>query len=88
MTDLRLASINGEPIIEVGPIATHEEMIAASFIGIGESVLSGKLAIEQAIVVAVIDGMLTYTPIGSVTVVEGIGLLELASRKIERDASQ
>jgi hypothetical protein len=81
---LRLAAVNGEAMVPVGPLA--DDLMAASFIALGESILAGKIKIEQAIVVAVIDGGVTYTPIGHVSIVEGIGLLELASRKIERDA--
>lgn len=81
MTDLRLASINGEPTIGIG----RDDLMATSFIALGESILEGKLSVEQAIVVAVVDGCVTYTPLGHVTLVEGVGLLELASRKIERD---
>lgn len=81
---LRLAAIDGEQTITVGSIG--DDIMAASFLAIGESILAGKLNMEQAIVVAVIDGSVTYTPIGHVSIVEGIGLLEMASRKIERDA--
>lgn len=68
------------------PQGTPDQLMAASFIALGESILAGKLSVEQAIVVAVVDGGVTYTPMGHVTIVEGIGLLEMASRKIERDA--
>lgn len=81
MTDLRLATVNGAP---TGSLA--DELMAASFVALGESILQGKISIEQAILVAVVDGGVTYTPFGHVTLVEGVGLLELASRKIERDA--
>jgi len=64
----------------------HEQMMAAHFFALGESILQGQIDMDQAIVVAVVDGAVTYTPIGHVTLAEGIGLLELASRKIERDA--
>lgn len=62
------------------------ELMASSFIALGEAILRGELNVEQAIVVAVVDGGVTYTPLGHVPLAEGIGLLELASRKIERDA--
>jgi hypothetical protein len=81
MTDLRLIVSEGQ---QVAPM--DDQLMAASFIALGESILAGKLSVEQAIVVAVVDGAITYTPFGRVTIAEGIGLLELASRKIERDA--
>jgi hypothetical protein len=83
MADLHLASIDGEQTISIG--LDRDELMAASFISLGESILAGKISIEQAIIVAVVDGGVTYTPFGHVTLVEGVGLLELASRKIERD---
>jgi hypothetical protein len=75
MTMLRLVENSHEP----------DDLMAASFIAIGESILQGKIDIEQAIVIAVADGGVTYTAFGNVKLAEGIGLLELASRKIERD---
>lgn len=80
VTNLRLAAVNGAPTA-----ALADDLMAASFIALGESILAGKISIEQAIVVAIIDGSLTYTPFGHVTLVEGVGMMELASRKIERD---
>jgi hypothetical protein len=78
--DLRLIVSEGQ---QVAPM--DDQLMASSFIALGESILSGKISIEQAIVVAVVDGAITYTPFGRVTLAEGIGILELASRKIERD---
>lgn len=80
MSELRLVTNGGQQLVP-----TDQQLMAASFIGLGESILQGKISVEQAIVVAVIDGGVTYTPFGHVTLVEGVGLLELASRKIERD---
>jgi hypothetical protein len=77
---LRLISSEGE---QTAPL--DDQMMAASFIALGESIMSGKISISQAIVVAVVDGCVTYTPFGHVALAEGVGLLELASRKIERD---
>lgn len=85
MTDLRLAAVNGEPIVSIGPLATHDELMAASFITLGEAIIAGKISIEKAVLVAFVDDGLTYQPFGPVTIVEGVGMLELASRKIERD---
>jgi hypothetical protein len=79
--NLRLIAINGE---QTAPL--DDQLIAGSFIALGEQIAVGQISIEQAILVAVIDGGVTYTPFGHVTLAEGIGLLELASRKIERDA--
>jgi hypothetical protein len=50
MADLHLATINGEPTVSIG--FDRDEMMAASFIALGESILAGKLSVEQAIVVA------------------------------------
>lgn len=77
---LRLIVTDGEQIVP-----DNEQLMAASFIALGESILKGAIKIEQAIVIAVIDGGTTYTPIGQINLVEATGLLELASRKIERD---
>lgn len=77
---LRLIVSDGEQLVP-----DSEQLMAASFIALGESIIAGTLKIEQALVVAVVDGAVTYTPFGHVTLVEGIGILELASRKIERD---
>lgn len=71
MTDLRLASINGEPTIPIG--IDRDDLMAASFIALGESIVAGKLSIEQAVLVAVVDGCVTYTPFGHVTLVEASG---------------
>lgn len=79
---LRIVASDGEPT----PSPDSDQLMAASFIALGESILQGKISVEQAVVVAVVDGGVTYTPFGHVTLVEGIGLLELASRKIERDS--
>lgn len=68
-----------------GETPERKDDIAASFVALGELQLQGKLNVEQAIVVAVIDGAVTYAPVGTVTLVEAVGLLELASRKVERD---
>jgi hypothetical protein len=80
VSKLRLIVSDGEQLVP-----DSEQLMAASFIALGEAIIAGKLAIEQALVVAVVDGGVTYTPFGHVTLVEGIGILELASRKIERD---
>ena len=69
-------------------VPTSDQLMAASFIALGESIIAGKIKLEQALLVAVVDGSVTYTPFGHVSIVEGVGLLELASRKIERDARE
>jgi hypothetical protein len=79
--NLRLIASNGE---QTAPL--DDQLMAASFIALGEQIEAGQISIGQAILVAVVDGGVTYTPFGHVTLAEGIGLLELASRKIERDA--
>lgn len=81
MTELRLAVVNGEPTMHVSL-----DPIADQFIALGEAICAGKIAVEKAVIVAEVDGAITYTPVGHVTIVEGIGMLEMASRKIERDA--
>lgn len=62
----------------------HDRM-AAQVRELAAIIESGR--VEHAIVVGVIDGSVSYAPIGTVTLVEATGLLELASRKIERDLS-
>lgn len=80
MTELRLAAIDGEATIAVGL-----DPIAASAHALGDAIEAGKIAVEKCILVAIVDGMVTYTAWGGVTLVEATGLLELASRRIERD---
>jgi hypothetical protein len=81
MTDhLRLVVNEGKPTI---PPGFNE--IVASLIAVADDIESGKIEMEHAVLVAVVDGAVTYAPIGTVTLVEATGLLELASRKIERD---
>lgn len=78
MTSLRLIVSDGTEQPDINPFV-------ASFVGIADQIESGDLAMDQAILVAVVDGAVTYAPIGTVTLVEAVGLLELASRKVERD---
>lgn len=81
MTELRLASINGEPTIPIGfdPVIAWGRALA-------DSLERGEIVIEKAVLVAIVDGAVTYTACGGVTVMEATGLLELCSRRIERDA--
>lgn len=81
MTELRLAAVDGEPTIEVGfdPVVAWGRALA-------DSLERGDVVIEKAILVAMVDGAVTYTACGGVTIMEATGLLELASRRIERDA--
>lgn len=80
MTDLRLAAVNGEPTIPIGadPVTAWARALA-------ESLEEGKIVIEKCILVAIVDGAVTYAAAGGVTVMDATGLLELASRRIERD---
>lgn len=81
MTELRLASINGEQTIPIG-----DDPVAAWARALADTLEQGKIAVEKAILVAIVDGAVTYTAVGGVSVMEATGLLELASRRIERDA--
>jgi hypothetical protein len=78
VSDLRLVTDNGRQL------PGFNEFVA-SFVAIADAIENGEIAMEQAVLVAVVDGAVTYAPIGTVTLVEATGLLELASRKIERD---
>lgn len=80
MTELRLASIDGEPTIAIGC-----DPVAAWAHGLGDAIEAGNLTVEKAILVAIVDGAVTYTSVGALTVMEATGLLELCSRRIERD---
>lgn len=81
MTDLRLASINGEQTLTIGM-----DPVAAWAHALGDSIEAGKIVVEKCILVAIVDGAVTYTSVGPINVVEATGLLELCSRRIERDA--
>ena len=81
MSDLRLASVDGKPVItlDVDPVTVWARALA-------DTLEEGTVAIEKCILVAIVDGAVTYTAAGGVSIVEATGLLELASRRIERDA--
>lgn len=81
MTELRLAAVNGQPTIPVGvdPVVAWARALA-------DSLEQGTVVVEKCILVAMVDGAVTYTAAGGVTIMEATGLLELASRRIERDA--
>lgn len=80
MSELRLAAVNGSPTE-----ALDFNEIAESFEAIGGLVRSGEMAVERALVVALVEGRVTYSPIGHITLLEATGLLQLASRALERD---
>jgi hypothetical protein len=47
--------------------------------------IDGGLKVDHGLIVAVVDGAVDYAPLGQVTLIEAVGLLELGSRKVERD---
>jgi hypothetical protein len=83
VTDLRLVTIDGESTI---PVDLSD--IATSARAFADQVDAGKLNIDRLLIIGILDGAVTYTAWGTTpTVLEATGLLELASRKIERDAA-
>jgi hypothetical protein len=78
---IRLASVDGQPTIELGvdPVLAWAQALV-------ETLERGEVVVEKCILVAMVDGDVTYTAAGSVSIMEATGLLELASRRIERDA--
>ena len=81
MTDLRLVSIDGESTlpVDLSDVATSARAFA-------DQIDAGKINVERLIVVGIVNGVVTYTAWGKTpTVLEATGLLELASRRIERD---
>lgn len=85
MTDhLRLVSIDGERTI---PVDLSD--IADAARSFADQVDAGKLDIERCIVIGIVNGSVTYTAWGKTpSILEATGLLELASRKIERDVRE
>lgn len=49
--------------------------------------IEGGLDVRHGLIVGVVNGAVSYAPLGEITLVEATGLLELASRKLERDLS-
>ena len=47
--------------------------------------VEGGLNVKHGLVVAVVDGAVSYAPLGEISLCEATGLLALASRKVERD---
>lgn len=47
--------------------------------------IEGGLDVSSGIIVGVVDGKVSYAPLGDISLIEATGLLELVSRKIERD---
>jgi hypothetical protein len=80
VTELRLASVDGQPTIAIGP-TSH---IAAEAQGFADAVNDGRLAIASAIIVVVDEnGVLDLAFIGEpMRVDQGIGQLELAKTKL------
>jgi hypothetical protein len=60
--------------------------IAAAARGFADAVEAGSIDVDRCIIVAIVDGALDYSAWGNPPcIVEAIGMLEMASRKIERD---
>lgn len=67
-----------------GDFQTPTEQIAASVRSLAD-LIEGGLRVEHGLVVAVVDGSVSYAPLGTISLMEATGLLQLASRKVERD---
>jgi hypothetical protein len=65
---------------------TPEKQMAASVRALAD-LIEGGLDVQHGVIVAVVDGAVSYAPLGNISLVEATGLLELVSRKIERDLS-
>lgn len=82
MSDLRLAAVDGEQTIEVDP---NDDPIIADLNCLIEEIRSGAENVQKGVVALQVDGRVWYYALGKITVVESIGLLQMASRKVERD---
>jgi hypothetical protein len=60
------------------------QQMAASVRALAD-LIEGGLDVEHGVIVAVVDGAVSYAPLGEISLVEATGLLALASRKVERD---
>lgn len=78
---IRLAAINGQQTVEVG----DDPIVAWA---LSDKLAAGELVIEKGLLVCLVNGAVTYSPVGEVNLLEATGLLGLASRRIERDASE
>jgi hypothetical protein len=82
VTDLRLVAVDGEQTVQVGPL--HD--IAEAARAFADAVDAGKIQVERLLLIGIVEGAVSYTAWGQApSVLEATGLLELASRKIERD---
>jgi hypothetical protein len=82
MTELRLAALDGNPTAEVDLDA---DPVAQKFAEIAYAIQQGERSIEKAIIVLKEHGRVDWEVAGTITCAEGIGLLVIASRQIERD---
>jgi len=80
VTDLRLASVDGQPTIAIGPPSA----IAAQAQGFADAIAEGRLSLATAVIVTLdADGIVDFACIGEpVRVDQGIGLLELAKARL------
>lgn len=81
MTELRLACLDGEQMVEVD-LDSHP--VAQKLAEIAYAIQQGERSIEKAIVVIKEKGRVDFEVAGEVTLVEGIGLMVLVSRAMER----
>lgn len=82
MSELRLAALDGEQMVEVD---LGSDPVAQKLAEIAYAIQQGERSIEKAIIVIKERGRVDYEVGGTVTVAEGIGLLVMASRAMERD---
>lgn len=80
MTELRLAAVNGEQTIGVGPGSA----IAAQAQGFADAIAEGRLELTTAVIVTLDEnGCIDFACIGDpVRVDQGIGMLELAKARL------
>jgi hypothetical protein len=64
---------------------TPQQTMAAQVRELANLIESGKIELRHGVITAVVDGAVSYAPIGAISLIETVGLLELASRKVERD---
>lgn len=65
---------------------TRAEQMAAQVRALADMIENG-LDFTHGMIVGVVNGSVSYAPLGTITLIEATGLMELANRKIERDLS-
>jgi hypothetical protein len=81
---MSLCLVSSENITAL-PVANMRDVTACAR-AFADAVENGEITVERCIVVAIVNGGLDYSAWGQTpTLIEATGLLELASRKIERE---